>query len=143
MISNNQDQGGPISEQLDELTCDAIGMALDKLAMGEGIWPTLVLLHEDGERDCYVFEDDGLDICLMEARESVKKLGEQSVCYALFYDGFFENADGLSDNAIVVEFGDRGAETAYSALVAYGNPGMEDDFWYDAPIAGGEERLLF
>ncbi len=143
MAEDNQDQQSPISEQLDELACDAIGMALDKLALGEGLWPTLMLLSQDGEREYFVFEDDGLDICLMEARESVKSLGEHASCYALYYDGFFENEIGVSDNALIVEFGERGADTAYSAVVAYGNPGSESEFWYDAPLPGGEEKLLF
>ncbi len=142
-MPNQNDAKSPISEELDALACDAIGMALDNLAEGEGIWPTLVLLHEDGDREFFVFEDDGLDICLTQARESVRELGNGCKCYALFYDGFFESGDGLTDNALVVEFGERGGGHAYSAVVAYGNAGMGDKFWYDEPMAGGEEKLLF
>lgn len=133
----------PISQALDELTCDAIGMALDKLALGEGIWPTLFLLGKDGAAEYFVFEDDGLDVCLIQARGSVKQLGKDAQCYALYYDGFFRGDDNLANNALVVEFAERGMETAYSAIVAYGNPGSEADFWYDEPVAGGaEENLL-
>ncbi len=142
-MTDHNDGQSPISEELDALTCDAIGMALDNLADGDGIWPTLVLLHEDGDREFFVFEDDGLDICLTQARESVKELGQGCSCYALFYDGFFEQGDSLTDNALVVEFGERGAGCAYSAVVPYGNAGMGEQFWYDEPMPGGEEKLLF
>jgi len=132
----------PISAELDQLACDAIGMALDKLALGEGIWPTLFLLGEDGSAEYFVFEDDGLDVCLVQARASVKELGKDARCYALYYDGFFRGDDDLANNALVVEFAERGMETAYSAIVAYGNPGDESDFWYDEPVAGGAEEML-
>ncbi|MCR5845581.1 MAG: hypothetical protein K6G78_03325 [bacterium] len=138
-----ESQVEPISQELDELTCDAIGMALDKLAMGDGIWPTLVVANEKGERECFVFEDDGLDVCLIEARASVRELGHDATRYALYYDGFFEDEDGLTDSAMVVEFGERGMRCAYSAVVAYGNPGDPEHFWYDEPLPGGEETLLF
>lgn len=141
MAEKNEEQS-PISKELDDLACDAIGMALDKLADGEGIWPTLFLLHNDGSREFFVFEDDGLDVCLVQARASVHEYGKKSKCYALYYDGFFEQGDELTDNALVAEFGERGASTAYSAVIAYGNPGSED-FWYDEPLPGGEEPLLF
>ncbi len=141
--NTNQDEFSPISKELDSLACDAIGMALDKLAIGEGIWPTLMIENAEGAREYFVFEDDGLDVCLIEARSSVKTLGKDAVCYALYYDGFFQNDERLSDNALIVEFGERGAKTAYSAIIAYGNSGMYESFWYDAPIPGGEEELLF
>lgn len=142
-MSTQNNQKSPISEDLDTLTCDAIGMALDNLAEGDGIWPTLVLLYNDNLKEFFVFEDDGLDICLTQARDSVKELGHDSKCYALFYDGFFESDNNLTDNALVVEFGERGSDKAYSAVIAYGNAGMGDKFWYDEPIPGGEEKLLF
>ena len=133
----------PISPELDQLTCDAIGMALDKLAEGEGIWPTVVLLDEDGSSEYFVFEDDGLDVCLIQARGAVAEMGcETARCYVVYYDGFFEDGDGLSDNALVVEFGERGSQTAYSAIVPYGNAGDPEDFWYDEAFAGGEEENL-
>ena len=145
MSNTNENSENPISQELDDLACGAIGMALDNLAEGEGIWPTLVILHNDGDKEYYVFEDDGMDICLQEARDSVHDLGKDSKCYALFYDGFFENKDGgdLTDNALIVEFGERGQENAFSAVIPYGNAGMQDDFWYDTPMPGGEEKLLF
>ena len=132
-----------ISPELDELTCNAIGYALDKLAMGEGIWPTLFLQDKHGHGEYFVFEDDGLDVCLIQARESVKQLGKSAVRYALYYDGFFKNDADLATNALVVEFAERDMPTAYSAIVAYGNPGDEATFWYDEPVAGGEEDNLF
>ena len=144
MATNQQNQKeSPISQELDQLTCDAIGMALDQLAEGEGVWPTLMLLHNDNGREYFVFEDDGLDMCLTEAHDAVKELGKDSYCYALFYDGFFEAEGKLIDNALIVEFGQRGSTTAYSAVIPYGNPGMGEQFWYDEPLPGGEEKLLF
>ena len=143
MPTNTDVQPDPISEELDALTCDAIGDALDRLAEGEGIWPTLVLLSHHGESESFTFEDDGLDVCLVQARAAVREFGdEHTQCYALYYDGFFQEGDQLANNAVVVEFGERGSSTAYSAIVPYGNAGSPDDFWYDEPFAGGEEENL-
>ena len=133
----------PISPELDALTCDAIGMALDKLAAGGGIWPTLCLQDKHGHGEFFVFEDDGLDVCLEQARASVRQLGKSADCYALYYDGFFRTDDALTTNALVVEFAQRGMDTACSPIFAYGNPGDGAHFWYDEPVAGGEEDILF
>lgn len=136
------DHEEPISAELDALACDAIGMALDKLAIGDGIWPTLFLQKRNGETEYFVFEDDGLDVCLIQARASVGEYGKDAQRYVLYYDGFFKGDDQLTNNALVVEFAERGMETAYSAIVAYGNPGNEADFWYDEAVPGGEEENL-
>lgn len=131
-----------ISEELDSLTCDAMNLALDNLAEGEGLWPTLFLLHEDGGREYFIFTDDNSDNCLEDARNSVKTLGKDSRCYALLYDSFFEE-NSMAGNAFVAEFGERGATSAFTVVMAYGNPGAGEDFWYDEPMAGDRIGLLF
>jgi len=143
----------PISPELDALTCDLIGCCLDVLAEGEELWPTLSYCGagygadesaERGSAECISFDDDGLEECLQAARDKVAALPSETTCYALAYNGFvqMDQMSGTQD-ALIVEFGERGARTAYSAYIPYHTGKTPDEFSSGEPLAAGEEPLLF
>lgn len=141
-MSEDNETDSLISEDLDSLATDAMNLAIENLAEGEGLWPTLFLLHNDGGREYFIFNDENSEHCLEDARNAVKTLGKDSKCYAILYDGFFESSS-FYDNVFVAEFGERGEKSAFTVIMPYGNPGMGEDFWYDEPTAGDRVDLLF
>jgi len=150
----------PISPLLDSLSCELIGMCLDMLAEGEELWPTLMYApagEEPGEDGiptpnpaddsgmaCVSFDDDTLEGCLDAARQQVSKLPASVTAYAIAYTGFIQmDEDGATQDALLVEFGERGMRTAFSAYVPYNMGQTETEFSYGEPLAAGEEPLLF
>ena len=132
-----------ISPLLDALTCELVGFCLDILADGEELWPTLAYCGPDGDANCMTFDGDELDNCLEAAREQVRGLPATVTCYAIAYDGFVQDPDdGGSVDALLVEFGERAAATAYSLYVAYARENGGADFVCGEPLAAGEEPLL-
>jgi len=137
-------QGGAISPLLDGLACELIGVCLDDLAAGEDIWPMLAYTSAPGAEVYLTFDDDTYEGCLEAARDQVGKLPGEVRAYALAYEGFVQlEDDGASTDALLVEFGERGATTAYSAYVPYRRGRSEEEFVSGEPLAAGEEPLLF
>lgn len=138
-------QESTISTALDELTCELIGRCLDILAEGGDVWPTLTYCGAAGAScaTALTFNEDGLEDCLAEARAQAGDLDEDVTCYALAYEGFVQlDETGEATDALIVEFGERGAKTAYSAFVPYAVGRTPDDFRCGDPQPAGEEPLL-
>ena len=131
-----------ISELLDAVACEAIGASLDALAEGRDLYPTAYFAAKDGEIEQVEFSDDGPDVCLAAAREHVRSLGNDVLVYAIAYDGFVQEDERQpSVDAVIVEFGERGAATAYSGSVAYEFDASGALLCGD-PMPAGEEPLL-
>ncbi len=89
-----------------------------------------------------IFGDDTPDVCLIAARKHIRDLGASIDAYALVYDGFIQESSSMpAQDALIVEFGERGSRCAYSAYVTYRQPGTEM-FAYDDPQPAGEGSLL-
>lgn len=141
-----------ISPQLDELSCDLMGEALNRLAEGHAVNVLLAIADAKGSVGTYEFSDDGEEACLLGARERVRAIkrsgGDGSFdlaapcMYAICYEGAV--ADGTDDygDAIIMEFGEKGSP-AYSAYSYFDGRGSGDDFvWSDPAPAGEVENLL-
>ena len=130
----------PISPELDALTCELIGYCLDILATREDLWPQLAYLEEGSDEPVLVsFSDDSPDECLEAACTTLREQ-PGAYAYALAYSGFVELDEGAQD-ALLVEFGEKGAPSAYSAYVAYRHT-RDGEFFCADPLPAGEEELL-
>lgn len=151
-MSAQNNRNARISPQLDELSCDLMGEALDRLA--EGVEVNVLLLVADGDDGVASFEfaDDGEEACLAGAHDKVRALkrskGDPSLglgvplYYALCYEGAVADERGSYADALIMEFGERGRQ-AYSAYSLYEGYGKGEDFaWSDPAPAGEVESLL-
>ena len=140
-----------ISARLDELSCELMGAALDRLADGEAV-NVLVVVGDDGDSVCsFEFADDGEEACLVGARDKVRALkrahGDASVglgepcCYAICYEGAVADGSGEFADALIMEFGERGHQ-AYSAYSVFEGRGSGDDFFWSDPAPAGEVESL-
>ena len=100
----------------------------------------------------YTFADDGPEECLEGARKKVRdlarshgdsgaKLGDP-MRYALAYEGAVADERGAYQDAVLLEFGERG-RTSFSAFSLVDGKGTGDNFaWTDPAPAGEVENLL-
>lgn len=141
-----------VSPETDELSSTLVGDALDLLAEGQDINVLLVVQDADGVVASYEFSDDGPEACLLGARQRVRDLRAQGgddtaqlgapQRYALVYDGAVADEQGIYQDALLLEFGERGWQ-AYSAYSFYEGKGAGDQFaWTDPAPAGEIESLL-
>jgi hypothetical protein len=131
----------PISSELDALSCDLLGQALDALAAGVEV-PVLVSVDAGQGAEVSSFSDDSLELCLEAARSFVRDRSDV-ICYAIVYDGDVALEGEAYQAALILEFGEKGAETAYSGYVLYDGFGAQDDFaWADPEPAGTCELLV-
>lgn len=145
------DAPGAISPELDELSCDLIGEALDVLADSADLGVVATVLDDRSMRLTCSFDDDGIEACLMGARDWVRGLASgavkdagitKPVCYAIAYLGAVDMGDGFAD-ALVTEFGDKGNDVDYSAYTLLEGVGEGDGLrWGDPAPAGELEPLL-
>lgn len=134
---------GIISSSLDDLACRAIGACLEIRERKEDLWPSLFIQQADGQIEAISFKDDSLDICLGAARSAVKERGASIDRYAIGYDGSVQQDEfDPAIDAVIVEFGERGAPSAYSAYIPYMHDAPTGDFLTGEPLPGGEEPLL-
>ena len=115
----------------------------DRLADGEELNPTTAT--SDGVDDIVFcsFDKDGEEAALRAARRKIAKDSDDIIAYALAYDGFIKaNENGESTDALIVEFGEKGMKTAYSAYVSYKKGKDASGFMAAEPLAAGEEPLL-
>ena len=134
---------GEVSRELDELSCDLLASALDRLAAGDDVNVLLAVQNAQGSVTPYEFTDDGAEACLEGARDQVRDLGSAIVRYALAYEASVD-ADGSGEyhEALILEFGERGWP-AYSAFSLYEGKGTGERFmWTDPAPAGEVEALL-
>lgn len=128
-----------ISEDLDQLSCEGIGYCLDRIADGGDLWPTL-FSGSAQEMRVQSFEGDSPDVGLEEAWAEARKL--EGDLFAIGYDGFVQTEeDEEAQQAVILVFGERGAESAYTACVPYWTEG--DELYSGEPIPGGLEPLPF
>ncbi len=142
-----RDEG--MSAELDELSSELMGEALDRLADEGSMGVMLVVETADGEVELFEFVDDGAEQMLEGARDHVKslvRLGQAKesalpVRYAIAYEGAVDTGEGYED-ALLLEFGERGWP-AFSAFSLVSGKGTGDGFaWTDPAPAGEVEPLL-
>ena len=141
-----------VSVELDELSSTLVGDALDLLADGEDVNVLLVVQDQEGNVASYEFADDGPEAILFAARDRVTALAKSQgdsaeglgkpVRYALVYEGMVADDEGAYQDALILEFGERGYN-AYSAFSLFDGKGAGDGFmWTDPAPAGEIEPLL-
>ena len=141
-----------ISRELDELVSELVGAALDMLA-DEGALPVLLVVEDaTGGFASFEFEDDGVEECLEGAHEKVATLvasaGDAALGlgaplrYGLAYEGAIADDAGAFQDALVVEFGERGWHN-YSLFSLIDGKGTGEGFaWSDPAPAGEIEPVL-
>ncbi len=143
---------GSISPQLDELSSILMGQAFDVLAAGRDVNVLLAVADAAGNVASYTFADDGPEECLEGARKQVRKLAKEGgdkdagihepQCYAIAYEAAVADERGSYEDAVILEFGEKGAP-AWSAFSLFDGRGKGDDFrWTDPAPAGEVECLL-
>ena len=151
-MAARKDRGPRISQQLDDLSCDLLAEALDRLAEGADVNVLLVVADARESAASYEFADDGSEACLTGAREKVRAIrragGDDAYdvgapqCYALCYEGAVADEAGEYVDALIMEFGERGRR-AYSAYSLFEGRGRGEGFvWSDPAPAGEVEPLL-
>jgi len=152
MAATHGDSHGGMSAELDALGSRLMGDALDLLA--EGREPEVLLAVQDQALEVvsYSFDDDGPEACLNGARAKVRSLASQGgdgslgfgapVRYALAYLGFVADEGDAYQDALMLEFGEKG-QPAWSAYSLYEGRGRGEAFrWTDPAPAGEVENLL-
>lgn len=145
------DQQG-VSPELDELSCELMGQALDLLAEGLPVDVMLVVGDAQGNACSFTFADDGEEACLQGARDKVRALkrskGDQHLgvgaprYYAICYEGAVADETGQYANALLMEFGETGRQS-YSAYSLFEGRGAGERFvWSDPAPAGEVDSLL-
>lgn len=144
----------PISEELERLADDMVSLGLESLGETGKLIVTLAVEDEAGARVMLRFEDDAdVSDCVREARDvvlgaqrkngAIEGLGGRPVRYAIGYDGAVrEREGGPYENALLVEYGEQGLSSAYSAYLLYKKAGHPKDFVWTEPAAAGETELL-
>ena len=129
-----------VSEELDALTCDLIGEAINILEMEGSLH---VLLLTDAEDDFFAFEDDDPDGCYRAACQQVQDLGASCSLYAIAYEGVVQGDESSSgDPAIVFEFAQRGTGEAWSGFILF-RRSQDGSLEVSDPQPAGAELPLF
>lgn len=141
-----------ISQELDELSCALMGEALDRLAEGTDVHVLLVVGDAEGNACSFEFSDDGEEACLEGAREKVCELvrtkgdadlGVAAPRYAaLCYEGAVADDEGDYVDALIMEFGEKGAPSFSAYTLVEGKGAGEGFSWSDPAPAGEVEKLL-
>ena len=145
------DNNGGVSEQCDGLGSELMGEALDKLAAGDALSVVASAVDAHGERVTCEFDDDSAEQCLEAARTWVRNgaRGEDNArvigkpaCYAIAYLGAVADEDDAFQDALILEFGDRGAACGYSAYSLIDGIGSGKRFRSTEPAPAGELSCL-
>lgn len=149
-MADNHGNGG-VSAQTDELGSTLMGEALDRLATGEDFSVVATAADSQGQRMTCEFDDDSAEQCLEAARTWVRNgaRGEDNArvigkpaCYAIAYLGAVADEDDVFRDALILEFGERGAECGYSAFSLIDGIGSGKRFRYTDPAPAGELSCL-
>lgn len=143
----------PISPELEALANEMVDYGLESLATTKKLATTLAVEDASGHRETLVFQDDSVDECLGAARDVVRQamhkggaiegIQGRPVRYAIAYDGAVrEEPGGPYLNALLVEYGEKGMSSGYSAYLLYKKAGRQKDFVWTDPAAAGETELL-
>ena len=141
-MANNAQGPAAVSPELDNLSCDLIESALDTIAEGGSLGVIAAYETKDGKRDTQVFEEDSPELCIRAAKDFIRS-HKQAVRYGIVYDGAVApEEDGAFLDAVILEFGEAGAKSAFSGYVLYENAGDADNFAWTDPQPAGEVELL-
>ena len=149
-MADNHGNGG-VSAQTDELGSTLMGEALDRLATGEDFSVVATAADSQGQRMTCEFDDDSAEQCLEAARTWVRNgaRGEDNArvigkpaCYAIAYLGAVADEDDVFRDALILEFGERGAECGCSAFSLVEGVGSGKRFRYTDPAPAGELSCL-
>ena len=141
-----------VSERLDALAAELLADGLDRVAEGTAVNVLLAVEDGAGSVASYEFADDGPEQCLEAGRACVRRLAreggdgeagiERPVRYALCYEGAVADEDGAFQDALILEFGERGYRS-YSGYSLFEGRGTGDGLaWTDPAPAGELEPLL-
>ncbi|WP_077598595.1 hypothetical protein [Olsenella urininfantis] len=140
-----------VSAELDLLSSDLMGVALDRLADGVDVNVLLVVQDREGCTASYEFAEDGIEECLSGAHEKIPMLVRQDgdpdlglaapVRYAIVYEGAIADDEGVYQDCVLLEFGERGYRS-YSAFSLVENRGEGDAFRWSDPAPAGELQSL-
>lgn len=149
-MADNHGNGG-VSAQADELGSTLMGEALDRLAAGEDFSVVATAADSQGQRMTCEFDDDSAEQCLEAARtwvrngarseDNARVIGKPT-CYAIAYQGAVADEDDAFQDALILEFGDRGAACGYSAYSLIDGIGSGKRFRYTDPAPAGELSCL-
>lgn len=154
MGANLGQRSDGMSEELDALGSTLMGEALDALAAGESFGVLLAVQDAAGVVSSCEFTDDGVEACLKGAYDKVRMLGKDGgtahkngglaapVRYAIVYEGAVADDNDNYQDALMLEFGERGYRS-YSAYSLFSGRGRGNGFvWADPAPAGEVESLL-
>ena len=130
-----------VSPELDTLSCDLIETALDALADGSELGVIAAYENASGTRNSQVFDEDSPDACI-DAAHSYIRSRKDAVRYGIVYDGAVARKNGAFEDAVILEFGEKGHDCAFSAYVLYRSAGNPDRFSWADPEPAGELKLL-
>ena len=148
----SEDRRDGISPELDELSSELMGDAFDILADGGELNVRVVVEDEARNVASYEFADDGPEALLDGAHRRIVALVKQAgdaeqglgnpLRYALVYEGAIADAEGAYQDALILEFGEKGYKS-FSAYSLVHGKGQGDPFvWSDPAPAGELEPLL-
>ncbi|MEE8716999.1 MAG: hypothetical protein SOI24_08180 [Coriobacteriales bacterium] len=143
----------PISRALEDLANEMVDQGLESLGQTGRFTTVLAMEDASGNRAMLSFDDDMVDECVREARDTLRRAAHKSgrveglsgrpVRYAIAYDGAIREEEGQPyKNALIVEYGEQGLSSAYSAYLLYKKAGHPKDFVWTDPAAAGQMELL-
>lgn len=140
-----------VTPELDELSSTLMGDAFDLLAAGRDVDVLLVVSDAAGKVASYAFSDDGMEECLAGARAKVRELRQahgdseaglgEPQRYAITYEGAVADDSGAYQDAVLLEFGEKGYKS-YSAYSYVKGRGEGDGFAWTEPAPAGEVEPL-
>ena len=139
-MEDNENLKDGVSPQTDELASQLLGKALDVLAVGEELHVLLALEDAAGTVTSLEFADDGPEECLEGAHNAAVEAAG-AVRYALVYRGAVADEAGAYQDAVLLEFGERGYRS-YSAFSLVDVTGDEETFGWTEPQPAGEVAPL-
>ncbi len=146
---NNRRDG--ISAETDRLSSELFGDALDLLATGTQMGVLLVIEDDQGNTASFELSDDGSEALINEAYTRIKEINHHKgdkeaglgmpVRYAIAYEGAIAAADDSYQDALLLEFGEKGYKS-YSAYSYVKGRGKGKKFQWTEPAAAGEVEPL-
>lgn len=140
-----------VSPKTDELSSTLMGAAFDRLALGTEMGVLVVVADVHDNLASYEFTDDGEEALLEGAYDRIRDLLrtkgdpdiglETPVRYAIAYEGVVADEQGSYQDALLLEFGEKGYKS-YSAYSFITGKGQEEHFQWSDPAPAGEVEPL-
>ncbi|MDO4595831.1 MAG: hypothetical protein Q4B30_02520 [Coriobacteriaceae bacterium] len=150
-MTEEAQQPGFVSSELDGMSCDMMDEFLAALAEGDDPGVVACVEDSDGRRMALAFSDDGDEACMDAAEAWIERLGREgdaaegigkAVRYAILYLGCIQEDDGSYEDAMITIFGESVSEVAYSAYTLVRGIGQGEGFMWSDPEPAGEEPML-